>query len=204
VSGLPPRRHGDHTIPLLPGTQPFKIKPYRYNSAQKIEIENQIKELLQKGPIQASTSPFSSPVLLVKKKTGDWRLCVDFRKLNAYTIKNKYPLPVIDEILDELGGASWFTSLDLSSGFHQIRLAPGEEYKTAFQTHNGHYEYQIMPYGVTGGPASFQSVMNHVLAPFLRVFVVVFIDDILIYSPNWSDHLEHLRQVFEALRHHKF
>jgi len=179
---LPPSRSGDHTIPLIPGAQPFRLRPYRYNPFQKNEIERQIKELLQKGLIQPSSSPFASLALLVKKKTGDWRLCVDYRRLNALTIKNKYPLPVIDELLDELNGASWFTSLDMCSGFHQIGMAKHEEYKIAFQTHNGHYEYCVMPYGVTGGPATFQGIMNDLLAPFLRVFVVIFIDDVLIYS----------------------
>jgi hypothetical protein len=138
--------------------------------------------MLAKGWIQPSLSPFSSPALLVRKKTGDWRLCVDYKRLNAQTVKNKYPLPIIDELLDELHGATWFTSLDLCSGFHQIRMQQDEEYKTAFQTHNGHFEYKVMTYGVTGGPATFQAVMNVILAPMLRKFLVVFIDDILIYS----------------------
>jgi len=185
IPGLPPKREGDHTIPLLPGATPFRLRPYRYNPFQKDEIERQVKELLEKGLIRHSSSPYSSPMLLVKKKTGDWRLCVDYRRLNALTVKNKYPLPVIDELLDELGGSSWFSSLDLCSGFHQIRMAEGHEYKTAFQTHNGHYEYQVMPYGVTGGPATFQEIMNIVLDPGLRKFVVVFIDDVLIYSATW-------------------
>ena len=181
---LPPSRLGDHSIPLLDGAQPFCLRPYRYNPAQKTEIENQIANMLQKGWIQASTSPYSSPVLLVRKKTGDWRLCVDFRRLNALTKKNKYPLPIIEELLEELHGSSWFTSLDLCSGFHQICMVVGEEFKMAFQTHNGHYEYRVMPYGVTGGPAAFQTVMNLILAPLLRKCVVVFIDDILIYSKS--------------------
>jgi hypothetical protein len=179
---LPPFRPGDHTIPLLEGTQPFNLRPYSYNPAQKDEIETQIKEMIEKGWIQPSTSPFASPTLLVRKKTVDWCLCVDYRRLNAQTIKNKYPLPVFEELLDELQGASWFTSLDLCSGFHQIQMAQGEEFKTAFQTHHGHFEYKVMPYGVTGGPATFQNVMNVILAALLRVCVVVFIDDILIYS----------------------
>lgn len=124
--------------------------------------------MLAKGWIQPSISPYSSPVLLVRKKIGDWRLCVDFRRLNALIVKNKYPLPVIEELLEELHGATWFTTSDLSSGFHQIRMAEGDEYKTAFQTHSGHYEYYVMPYGVTGGPATFQTVMNVILAPLLR------------------------------------
>jgi hypothetical protein len=147
---LPPPRPGDHSIPLLPGAQPFRIRPYRYNPFQKDEIERQIADLLQKGLIQQSTSPLASPVLLVKKKTGDWRLCVDYRRLKALTIKNKYPLPVIDELINELSGA-----LNLWSRFYQIRMAAGEEFKTAFQTHNGHYEYNVMPYGVTSGPSTF-------------------------------------------------
>lgn len=141
-------------------------------------------------------------MLLVKKKTGDWRLCVDYRRLNALTIKNKYPLPVIDELLDELVGAQWFTTLDMSSGFHQILLAEEDIAKTAFQTHHGHYEYKVMPYGVTGGPATFQHIVNTRLASILRKFVVVLMDDILIYNKTWADHLDHIRQVFYLLYKH--
>lgn len=119
---IPPPRAGDHQIPLMAGAQPFRLRPYRYSPTLKDEIEKQITEMLLKGWIQHSSSPFSSPILMVKKKTGDWRLCVDFMRLNALTIKNKYPLPVIDEILDELFGTCWFTSLDMCSGFHQIRM----------------------------------------------------------------------------------
>jgi len=120
LPGLPPKRDGDHTIPLMPGSTPFLLRPYKYNPYQKNEIEKQIKEMLEKGLIKHSASPFSSPALLVRKKTRDWRLCVDYRRWNALTVKNKYPLPVIDELLDELHGATWFSSLDLCSGFHQI------------------------------------------------------------------------------------
>lgn len=201
---LPPERHGDHKIPLLEGAQPFCLRLYRYNPAQKTKIENQIKEMLDKGGIKVSTSPFSSPALLVRKKTGDWRLCVDYRRLNALTTKNKYPLPLIEDLLDELHGAQWFTSLDLCSGFYQIRMAKGEEFKTAFQTHHDHFEYNVMPYGVTGGPATFQAVMNIILEPLLRKCVVVFIDDILIYSKSWEDHLKHIQEVLSILQQHKF
>lgn len=120
--GLPPSRTRDHSIPLLPGAQPFSLRSYRYNPAQKSKIEAQIKDMLDKGWIQNSSSPFSSPTLLVHKKTGDWRFCVDYRRLNAQTVKNKYPLPLIEDLLDELHGATWFTSLYLCSGFHQIRM----------------------------------------------------------------------------------
>ena len=146
--------------------------------------------------IQASASPFASPVLLVKKKGGEWRLCVDYRRLNALIVKDKFPLPVIDEFMDELAGAKWFTSLDMRSGFHQIRMNSLDQYKTAFQTHHGHYEYKVMPYGLTGAPATFQSVMNHVLAPLLRKCVVVFIDDILIYNKTYSEHIQRVQMVF--------
>jgi hypothetical protein len=203
-TGLPPPRTGDHKIPLLEGAQPFCLRPYRYNLAQKTEIETQIKEMLEKGWIQESTNPYSSPVLLVRKKTGDWRPCVDYRRLNAMTVKNKYPLPIIEELLEELHGDTWFTSLDLCSGFHQIRMAAGEEFKTAFQTHSGHYEYRVMPYGVTGGPAIFQTIINTVLNPLLRKCVVVFIDDILIYSKTWEEHLAHIQFVLTLLQQHGF
>jgi hypothetical protein len=137
-------------------------------------------------------------VLLVGKKDLSWRLCVDFRHLNALTIKNKYPLLVIDELLDELAGSKWFTSLDLRAGYHKIQMAEGDEYKTAFQTHHGHFEYRVMPYGVTGGPATFQSLMNDILVPFLRKFVLVFVDDILIYNMSLEEHAKHLEAVLEV------
>ena len=124
---------------------------------------------------------------------------MDYRRLNAMTVKDKFPLPVIDELLDELVGAQWFTTLDLSSGFHQILMAEQDLGKTAFQTHHGHYEYKVMPYGVIGGPATFQHDINSVLATILRKFVVVFIDDVLIYNKTWSEHIEHIRQVFLLL-----
>jgi len=129
---LPPSRSCDHSIPLIPGAAPVYSRPYRFSPAIKDEVENQVKEMLASGIIQKSTSPFSSAVLLVKKKDNTWRFCVDYRQLNAITVKGKYPVPIIDELLDELSGSSWFTKLDLRSGFHQILLKPGEEFKTAF------------------------------------------------------------------------
>jgi hypothetical protein len=197
--GLPPHRRYDHHIPLVAGARPVSVRPYRVAPELKDEIERQVKELLEQGVIAPSNSAFGSPVLLVKKEETAWRLVVDYRQLNALTIKGKYPLPVIDELLDELAGASWFSKLDLKAGYHQIRLAPGEEHKTAFQTHNGHYEFRVMAFGLTGAPATFQHAMNATLAPVLRKFAVVFFDDILIYSATYSDHLQHLAAVLEIL-----
>lgn len=200
--GLPPRRACDHTINLIPGAKPINLRPYRHNPALKDEIEKQITEMLSSGVIQHSQSPFSSPAILVKKKDGTWRLVIDYRQLNNITVKTKYPVPVIEELLDELTGAKWFTKLDLRSGYHQIRMAEGEEPKTAFQTHSGHYEYKVMSFGLTGAPATFLKAMNDTLKSVLRKFALVFFDDILIYSPTLSSHLEHLKQVLQLLRNH--
>lgn len=136
-TGLPPQRDCDHALPLMPRAQPVSIRQYRYSPALKSEIEKQVSKLLQSGFIRPSTSPFSSPVLLVRKKDRSCRMCVDYQMLNALTIKSKFPIPVIDELLDELSSAGWFSSLDLRAGLNQIRLAPGEELKIAFQTHWG-------------------------------------------------------------------
>jgi hypothetical protein len=152
---LPPQRADDHHIPLVPGAQPVNIRPYRSSPQQKTEIEKQIADMLKKGVIQHSNSPFASPVLLVKKKDGTWRFCVDYRHLNAITVKNKHPLPIVDELLDELAGAKSFTKLDFRSGYHQIRVVQKDEMKTAFRTHSGLYEFRVMPFGLTNAPASF-------------------------------------------------
>lgn len=201
---LPPFRSHDHTIPLFLDAVPVNSRPYRYSPSHKDEIERQVKELLSAGLIVHSTSPFASPVLLVQKKDGSWRFCVDCRKLNTMSIKNKFPKPIIDEILDELAGTKYFSSLDFRARFHQIRMHKDDEYKTAFKSHQGHYQFRVMPFVLTNAPATFQCVMNNILEPFLKKFVMVFLDDILVYSPTLLAHIVYLRKVLEKLREHQF
>ena len=201
--GLPPPREVEFMIELKPGTEPISKAPYRMAPVELKELKEQLQDLLDKGFIRPSVSPWGAPVLFVKKKDGTMRLCIDYRELNQVTIKNKYPLPRIDDLFDQLQGARIFSRIDLKSGYHQIRVKTEDIPKSAFRTRYGHYEFLVMPFGLTNAPAVFMDLMNRIFRPLLDICVIVFIDDILVYSKTEEQHEQHLRDVLQILRNNQ-
>ncbi|MCO5611700.1 hypothetical protein L7F22_065958 [Adiantum nelumboides] len=200
---LPPKQgDDDHAIELIPGSSPPNKPPYRVSQAQQEEIMRQVNELVEKGMVRPSSSPFCSPVLLVHKKDGTYRMCVDYRALNKITIKNRFPLPRIEDLFDKLQGSTYFSRIDLKSGYHQIRIVNEDILKTAFRTTFCLYEYLVMPFGLTNAPATFNRMMERIFRPH-RNFTGVFFDDVIIYSKSMEEHKKHLQVIFQALRDNK-
>ncbi|KAL4377300.1 hypothetical protein GQ457_02G023540 [Hibiscus cannabinus] len=195
LPGLPPDREVEFVIETHADSAPVSISPYRMAPKELKELKTQVQELLDRGFIRPSTSPWGAPVLFVKKKDGSLRMCIDYRQLNKMTVKNKYPLPRIDDLFDQLKGATVFSKIDLRSGYYQLKVREQDVLKTAFRTRYGHYEFLVMPFGLTNAPTAFMDLMNNVFHEYLDQFVVVFIDDILVYSRTEEDHDRHLRLV---------
>ncbi|GKV48019.1 hypothetical protein SLEP1_g54860 [Rubroshorea leprosula] len=203
LARLPPDREIEFIIDLVPGTSPISQQPYRMAPAELIKVKKQLQELLDKGFIRLNTSPWGAPVLFVKKKDGSIRLCIDYRRLNQVTVKNKYPLPRIDDLFDQLQWACVFSKIDLRSGYYQLKVKLEDVMKTAFRSRYRHYEFLVRPFGLTNGPAAFMNLMNRIFHLYLDKFVIVFIDDILIFSPDEESHKKHLAIVLQILQEKK-
>ncbi|GJW33651.1 retrotransposon protein, putative, ty3-gypsy subclass [Tanacetum coccineum] len=203
LSGIPLERQVEFRIDLVPGATLVAKTPYRLAPSEMKELMSQLQELLDKGFIRPSSSSWGAPILFVKKKDGSMRMCIDYRELNKVTVKNVYPLPRIDDLFDQLQGKKWFSKIDLRLGYHQLRVREEDIRKTTFRTRYGHYEFVVMPFGLTNAPAIFMDLMNRVCRPMLDKSVIVFIDDILVYSKSKEEHEVHLREVLETLRREK-
>ncbi|GJP47904.1 hypothetical protein CLOM_g7077 [Closterium sp. NIES-68] len=202
-SGLPPERPQDHKIELEPGTQPTVRTQWHLTQPELQELRNQLDYLLAKGFIRPSTSPFAAPIMFTPKKDGRLRMCTDYRALNRVMIKSRYPIPRTDELIDNLRGARYFSKIDLRGGYHQIRVFADDCHKTAFRTRYGSYEYTVMPFGLTNAPSTFQLTMNGVFRDLLDKCVIIYLDDILIYSKTWEQHLKDLEAVFQRLQQYR-
>nr|GEU72032.1 putative reverse transcriptase domain-containing protein [Tanacetum cinerariifolium] len=203
LPGLPPARPVEFQIDLILGAALVARAPYRLAPSEMKELSYQLQDLSEKGFIRPSSSTWGAPVLFVKKKDGSFRMCIDYRELNKRIVKNHYPLPRIDDLFNQLQGSSFYSKIDLRSGYHQLRVREQDVPKTAFKTRYGHYEFQATPFGLTNTPAVFIDLMNRVCKPYLYKFVIVFIDDILIYSKNEEEHKEHLKAILELLKKEK-
>ncbi|GKC17832.1 putative reverse transcriptase domain-containing protein [Tanacetum coccineum] len=200
LPGLPPPRQVEFRIDLVPGAAPVARAPYRLAPFEMRELSIQLQELLEKGFIRPISSPWGASVLFVKKKDGSFRMCIDYRELNKLTVKNHYPLPRIDDLSDQLQGLSVYSKIDLQSGYHQLHIKEEDIPITAFRTRYGHFEFQVMPFGLTNAPAVFMDLMNRVCKQYLHKFVIVFIDDILVYSKDGEEHEKHLKIILELLK----
>ena len=203
LPGLPPHKDVDFVIELHPSTSPISTTPHRMAPIKLQELKVQLQELSDKGFIRPSTSPWGTPILFAKKKDKTLRLCIDYRQLNRVTIKNQYPLPRIDDLFDQLKGARVYSKIDICTGYHQLRVREIDIHKTAFRTWYGHFEFTVMAFGLTNAPAAFMDLMHRVFQTYLDKFVVVFVDDILIYSQSEDEHEDHLRITLQALRDHQ-
>ncbi|CAI5482703.1 unnamed protein product [Closterium sp. Yama58-4] len=201
--GLPPSRAVDHQIELEPVSRPVAKPQWRLSPAETEEMTQQVRHFLAQGFIQPSRSPWAAPILFAPKKDGGLRMCIDYCALNVATVKNRFPVPRVEDLLDAVQGARVFSKIDLRSGYHQIRVVPEDQHKTTFCTKQGLYEFRVLPFGLTNAPATFQTLMNTVLSEFLGSFVVVYLDDILIFSKSKEEHVQHLQRVFEVLRREK-
>jgi hypothetical protein len=201
--GLPPKRDIDFFINFVPRATLVSKTPYRISTPELKELKMQLEELLKKGYIRPSMSPWGAPVLFVKKKDGTLKLCIDFRQFNKVFVKNKYPLPRIDDLFDQLKDAKIFSKIDLRSGYHQVRIKEEDINKSDFKTRYGHYEFTVVPFGLSNAPAIFMCLMNGIFREYLDKFVIIFLDDILIYYKLEEEHEQHLRMVLQVLMEHQ-